>query len=175
MFRRVCLVTATLVFGLGLGGAALAGGWAITRIDEAPSQFEAGVTYEVRYTILQHGRTPAQVEDTSLIFTSGAFKERTFPGRFDESRTQYVAEVTLPEPGSWRWRVSQGWFNDLELGVIEVAPAGSTVAPASSGASGGVTGEGILRMVLPLATLLALGSFIAQLRASGARPSTNAS
>jgi hypothetical protein len=152
---RVPVLTAIMVFAFG--GTALAGGWALTVVNDAPEMFETGTEYKVTYTILQHGRSPATVEGTSLDFFHPRFKGPvSFPGEPTGNPGEYVATVTLPTTGSWSWEVNQGWFGIQELGSIDVLnPAVKT----------GAAGQGdIARYVLLLGTFLAVVVFTAQLR-----------
>lgn len=67
MTRRLvvgCLVAGAMM--VALAGPALAGGWATTTLDEVPAELESGETYSIGYTILQHGKSPAVVEDTMI-------------------------------------------------------------------------------------------------------------
>jgi hypothetical protein len=38
---------------------AVAGGWALVKLDEVPSGVAAGARVSIGFTVLQHGRTPA--------------------------------------------------------------------------------------------------------------------
>ena len=64
----------TVVLGIGLAllsaGAALAGGWATTELDEPLPEFAAGGTWLIGFTILQHGAHPAAVDGAGLRFTN---------------------------------------------------------------------------------------------------------
>lgn len=149
--RRTILVAAIALVVVLAAGAAVAGGWAVTTIDEAPAQFDAGEPYDVRYTILQHGETPADVESTSLIFRrDGVTLE--FEAAPTEVLGTYVARVELPEAGMWAWEVSQGWFGIQDLGSIDVAS--QAAAPTSSSTW--------LRVFLPLLALVAMGALLVQ-------------
>jgi len=155
MAHRTTILMAGVLLGLAQIGTAVAGGWAITQIDDTPGAFEANTTYEIRYTILQHGKTPAEVESTSIILTPADTGETlTFPGEPTGQPGQYVAQVNVPWAGSWSWEVSQGWFGIQELGTIQVSQG--------HGSAEWVTLEGALRVGLPLATLIVLGVFAAQ-------------
>jgi hypothetical protein len=152
---RVLLVTAAMVFALG--GTSLAGGWALTVVNDAPEEFTAGTEHQITYTILQHGRSGAKVEDTSLDFFHPRFKGMlSFPGEPTGKPGEYVAAVTLPTTGSWSWEVNQGWFGVQSLGSIDVFDATTSI---------GATGWGdIVRYALLLGTVLAAVVFATQVR-----------
>ena len=57
--RSVTILTAVLALSLGiLASPVLAGGWAVTTMDDVPDQFVSGKDYVLGYTIRQHGQTP---------------------------------------------------------------------------------------------------------------------
>jgi hypothetical protein len=155
MLKRLRVLTVTAVMVFALGGTALAGGWALTVVNDAPQEFEAGTEHQITYTILQHGRSGANVESTSLDFFHPRFKGLlSFPGEPTGNPGEYVAAVTLPTAGSWSWEVNQGWFGVQELGSIDV------LTPTT-----GAFGQGdIARYVLLLGTVLAVVVFTAHLR-----------
>lgn len=157
MSKRLRLLVLTSIMVLALGGTALAGGWALTVVNDAPVEFEAGTEHQITYTILQHGRSGASVDTTSLDFFHPTLKETLrFPGEPTGIPGEYVAAVTLPTAGSWSWEVDQGWFGVQELGSIEVLAATT---------SGGSSGQGdTVRYALLLGTFLAAVVFATQLR-----------
>jgi hypothetical protein len=139
--------------------AAVAGGWAITSMDELPGEFQAGEPYQLGYTILQHGKTPvdgAKTEITARNTTTG--ETLRFVGQADGKPGHYVAEVTFPEGGSWTWSVTQGDFAVHELGELTVS-----AAPAPSVAATATASLPIWGLVLAAATAIALGVFATQL------------
>lgn len=135
--------------------AAMAGGWAITSMDELPGELRAGETYQLGYTILQHGKTPVDGAKTEIIAHNAATGETLrFVGQADGKPGHYVAEVTFSEGGSWTWSVTQGDFAVHELG--ELAVTATAAAPA-------ITSLPIWGLVLGAATAIALGVFATQL------------
>ena len=137
--------------------AAFAGGWAITSMDELPGEFRAGETYQLGYTILQHGKTPVDGAETEIIARNAATGETLrFVGQADGKPGHYVADVTFPESGSWTWSVTQGDFAVHELGELSVAAMAATPATASLPIWG---------LGLAAATAIALGVFATQLMA----------
>lgn len=157
MLKRLRVLVVGAIMVLALGGTALAGGWALTVVNDAPEGFEAGTEHQITYTILQHGRTGATVDDTSLNFSHPMLKKvLSFRAEATGNPSEYVAFVTLPTTGSWDWEVNQGWFGVQELGSIHVLDTTTT---------GGVASQGdIVRYVLLLGTVLAAVVFATQLR-----------
>lgn len=132
MARRILVMTATMAALMALAGVAMAGGFAITTVDSAPDEFEAGTTYDIEYTILQHGRTPVDGVSTDLVFTPPNSEPLRFAGSPTGVPGQYVASVVLPEAGVWDWAVDQGDFGLLSLGEVEVAVPGEPASPTSA-------------------------------------------
>lgn len=156
MTRKLLLaLAAAAAFLVGSSTGAGAGGWAVTALDPLPVPPAAGVTTEVGFTILQHGRTPAVGLDTAIVLDGTRFgaREEGDPGH-------YVAAVTFPEAGTYDWYVEPGWFQPQELGSITVGPP----RPAADSAA-----PWALRWGLVSATLLA-GLWAASLLRHQRRP-----
>jgi hypothetical protein len=125
---RVLILALTLV--LGLAAPAAAGGWAVTTLDALPGEIVAGETYQIGWTIRQHGQTPIDVESmggtTEIVASApGGKKTLSFLGRRDGPTGHYVTSVTFPIEGTWTWQVTQGPFEAQSLGTVVVAAAGA--------------------------------------------------
>lgn len=132
---------------LGIPATVSAGGWAVTTLDQVPEEPRAGETYQIGYTIRQHGETPVGIEmiqTTEIKIQGGDGSTHTFPGHPEGTVGHYVAEVNFPVSDEWTWSVNQGIFGDQDLGTIAVSPP-----PA-------MFGNDLLRIVLPVAALLAV-------------------
>jgi hypothetical protein len=159
----------------------LAGGWAVSTLDELPSEFRAGQTYRIGYTIRQHGLTPYATSQTAIVIRSAASADtRRFAAVADGATGHYLAPVEFPTAGEWRWEVEQGPFAPQPLGSIQVLPSlppAPTAEPAPTSVA--ETGAGMvpirvsapttdgliaLRLCLLVAGLLASGVFVWQLR-----------
>jgi hypothetical protein len=145
----------------------LAGGWAVTTLDPLPSEFRAGQPYPVGYVIRQHGQTPFTGAQTAIeIRTSEREVPRRFAGVPDGPPGHYVAQVTFPSGGEWRWDVDQTPFAPQALGTITVL-AGNSAEPSTiwqatkTGPLPAVHGwPEPLRFALPVATVLAVVVFV---------------
>lgn len=125
---------------------ALAGGWAIASFDEVPDEFAAGVTYDLEYTVLQHGETPVDVDGSQVRIVDSSGTVTEFDAVSTGETGRYSVAVTFPESGSWRWEVTLGGFEAHDMGTVEVAAA--SVAAPDSGS--------MLRWVLPAALILVM-------------------
>lgn len=153
MNRRIVTIFGTATLVVLIASAAWAGGWATTSLDTTPGELRAGETYEIGYTILQHGVHPVAVDHTEIRLR-GPWKVggvQVFEGVADGPKGHYVATVTIPEAGEYRWEVTQGGFATHDLGRFTAAEA---VAPQKS------TALDVLRTTLPIAALLS-AAFVA--------------
>jgi hypothetical protein len=138
------------VAALAGGSPASAGGWAVTSLDEMPAAV-AGEPVAVGFTILQHGVTPVDpTDDVGIELTAADGTTSYFPAIAEGGVGHYVASVTFPDDGEYRWRARQGWFAPHDLGTISVG------AGADAGATGGDGWTSGARPVL-LASCLVLG------------------
>jgi len=127
--------------------AALAGGWAIASFDKVPVEFQAGSTYDLEYTILQHGQTPVDVGSSQVRIIDSNGAVTAFDAVATGEPGRYSVSIAFPESGTWQWEVTQGVFAFHELGTVEVTPAMAAVATTGS----------VLRWLLPMALVLAIG------------------
>ena len=156
MRRRILgFAAAVAMLTLVTAAPALAGGWAVTSIDDAPGAFTPGETYQLHYTVLQHGQTPVNVEGTAVVLRSTDTGETlTFDGVATKEVGRYAVEVEIPTSGSWEWEVTQGGFQTQELGSLPISGVASDTTPATT----------LLRLLLPAATLVALALLLVQIR-----------
>jgi hypothetical protein len=147
--RKAMTILAVAAFLAAMMPSALAGSMAVTAFDSLPDEFEAGRTYTLDYTILQHGVTPVDGANSVVIFTSVGSGERViFEATATGAPGRYTVDVTVPGEGAWEMQVTQGPFEAHDFGVLDVSPA---VAGAGSGPSLPT----VLMVALPVAALLA--------------------
>jgi hypothetical protein len=125
----------------------------VITLDALPAQMRSGETYQVGYTVLQHGITPFLTTETGIWARAQDGQALSFPGTAQGAPGHYVAEVRLPTAGSWSWEVGAGPFERQQLGSLTILPAteGVPAAPAAGRPSNGR----VARAALPLATLCA--------------------
>jgi hypothetical protein len=147
MVRRTLVIAVVALAALTLPLAALAGGWAITSFDELPSDIEAGRSYDLSYTILQHGQTPVDVAVSTVRITDAQGQVSIFNGtRVGLGR--YTVSVTFPTTGTFFWEVTQGSFEPHSLGTVTI----DSMATATTAGTAG----GLLGMMLPIALVLVI-------------------
>jgi hypothetical protein len=105
---RGLFVTAIAAFTFALVPAALAGGWATVQLSSTPQGIHAGEVWDVRLTVLQHGRTPLAGVTPSVQIASGR-RWRTFAARPTATTGVYRARVVFPAAGRWSWQVDDGF------------------------------------------------------------------
>ena len=147
---RIALIAMLAV--IAIPTVAMAGGWAMASFDNVPAEFQAGSTYDLEYTILQHGQTPVDVGSSQIRFvdSNGTMVEVDAVATGEPGR--YAVSVTIPEAGSWHWSVTMGAFGDHEMGTVVVTPAVAAAAATGS----------VLSWLLPLALVLVLGMVAVQ-------------
>jgi hypothetical protein len=137
---------------LAIPGGALAGGWALTSFDELPTEFEAGASYDLAYTVLQHGVNPVDVGQSEVRVTGGDGSVTTFVAARLPEKGRYQVTVTFPESGLWTWEVTQGDFGIHPMGPISVSPSAMAAAEGSP-----------LGWLLPLSLAIAIGLIAVQI------------
>jgi hypothetical protein len=119
----------TLLLSLLIAAPALAGGWAVIRLDELPSNVVAGEPLTVGFTVLQHGITPMTgIEPTVTAQLSGS--EKIVVAAVPQGEAgHYVATLTFPQEGNWEWSI-QAFTMDQRMPELNVAaPVAETVNP----------------------------------------------
>jgi hypothetical protein len=150
---RVRLLMVLVVALLAIPSGALAGGWALTSFDEVPTEFEAGASYDLTYTVLQHGVNPVDVGQSEVRVTGADGSVTTFVAARLPERGRYQVTVTFPQSGQWTWEVTQGDFGIHPMGPISVSPSATAAAPGGSP----------LAWLLPLALAITIGLIAVQI------------
>ncbi len=149
MTRRMLLASAAALVALLLVAPALAGGWAVVTLDSLSQNVRAGQSFQVGFSIRQHGRDLVSTDWEGhalkpVLFAklTGAAEGLSFPARQSGEIGHFVADVTLPEAGEWAWSISAPPFliQDTESGtgavtfeplVVQPAAVPAQLAPAS--------------------------------------------
>ena len=138
MTRRLVTGLIAALALLALSVPALAKEGAVTKFDSLPTDWYAGQTYALGYTIRMDGVQLYQADRTEIVANSIDGKTSlTFAGVTDKaSPGHYTANVKFPSAGTYTWKVTQGsYFPAFEMGTLSVLPAiatsGTSSAPAA--------------------------------------------
>ncbi len=126
-----------------------AGGWAMVELDAWPDGVIAGKPVAIGFRVLQHGFHPVEMDAPRLVATHRATGERIHSDGTPEGATgHYVATVTFPLAGEWKWSISsQAFASATAFETLEVERwrpesstrgrwnPGSPFAPATTGPS----------------------------------------
>ncbi len=105
---------------LALAAAAAAGGWATAGLAPPPDDIAAEVVWKAEVTLLQHGRTPLEGVEPAVIIRNGKTEDR-FAAKPTDEPGVYVAEVTFPSGGTWRYFVDDGFGGTHSFAPVEIA------------------------------------------------------
>jgi hypothetical protein len=123
-------VLLALVAAAVLAPAATAGGWATVGLSTLPpDELQAGGTWSVDLTVLQHGVTPLDgvVPTVTLRGEDGALAG-PFAARATGDPGVYHAEVRFPSAGTWRYEIHDGFTRTHTFKPVVI---GSAPAPSS--------------------------------------------
>jgi len=151
MGRRLLVGLVIAIVGVVASAPASAGGWAVTSVDPFDPPV-AGADLEIGFSILQHGRTPVDVDGVIIVVEDPSGATRQFTAEPAGSVGRYRATIELPEAGRYRWSVIQGWFGPQDLGAFDVDqpatgafPVPWVAGPAAAVAAAGVVGLLVVR------------------------------
>ena len=107
---RTLFTALAAVAALALAGTAAAGGWATVGLSSLPTDIDAGKSWNVQLTVLQHGQTPlVGVQPTLTIRNVDTGATRTFEATPTETAGVYAVKVVFPTPGNWAYEVYDGF------------------------------------------------------------------
>ena len=131
---------AVLATALLVPSAATAGGFATVGV-APPEGVGPGEQWNAELTILQHGVTPLEGVEPSVIVTRGDAR-REFAARPTGEPGVYRADVVFPTAGTWRYEVDDGFTAVHSFPAVRVGNGGAepVAAAASTGSSAGSDG-----------------------------------
>lgn len=97
-----------------------AGGWAVITLDELPGDVVAGEPLTVGFTVRQHGITPMNGIDATIVATSSKEERLVVLAEPDGEPGHYTATLTFPKEGDWEWSI-QAFTMDQPMPVLHVA------------------------------------------------------
>ena len=132
-------IAAAAALAVALAAPAAAGGWASILIDHdaSASTGRAGEPIEVTFSVLQHGVTPIDTEQATVVATEAGSGDvvRVAATALGDGGGTYRASLVLPHEGQWRWQVELGTLvAQSQYQDVAVAPdaAGAAAATGSS-------------------------------------------
>jgi hypothetical protein len=158
---RKLLITAVALGSLAVAAPAVGGGFATVGVSPAAPD-EAGAVWKVKLNIKQHGRTPLDGVSPSIVIDNGDGRTETFLAEPTGEPGIYAADVVFPSPGTWSYRINDGFSQVHTFKPIQIVGDG--------GGSGFPTVPVTFGVVLALAlgAALALVARRRQLRATPA-------
>jgi hypothetical protein len=118
------LLTAVLAGALALPAVAHAGGWATVSLSSTPDGLPPDKPWVVDLEILQHGVTPLEGVEPTVILTKGA-TTRTFTAEPTGKPGVYLAQVTFPSGGEWNYKVNDGFSQTHGFAPVQIGPDGA--------------------------------------------------
>jgi len=112
MKRVISITSLLLLFALVFAIPVLAGGWAVITLDELPGQIVTGEPLEIGFMVRQHGRTPMSgLTPTITARLTGSNETIRASAQAEGKVGHYVAVLTLPQAGEWRWAIEAFTMN----------------------------------------------------------------
>jgi plastocyanin len=112
------ILTAALVT---LSAPALAGGYAVVRLDEPPGDVLVATPWRFGFMVLQHDVTPnSDVTPIVRALHKETGEEITATGRQEGAVGHFVAEVTFPRAGEWKWSIEPRPFAETSFETLTV-------------------------------------------------------
>lgn len=136
MARIILSLVLLIGVGIATSGSAVAGGWATVRLDEPVTDVTAGVPFAFGFIVRAHDIHPVNLPQTTVFARSQNGEGGvTAEARQEGDEGHYVAELTLPAAGGWKWGVDADVYGELAFETLTVAAKGApqAAAPVSGG------------------------------------------
>ena len=116
----------------GAAGRALAGGWATVSLSSTPEGLGPGDPWLVELEILQHGQTPLDGVEPSILLTESKTGKTEYVAAKPTGRPGvYEARAVFPEAGRWTYAVDDGFSQIHDYPAVTIG--GAAGAPAAAG------------------------------------------
>jgi hypothetical protein len=154
------LLAGSLV-ALALAAPAAAGGWAAVVDDEQLASGDDGATV-VRFRLLQHGETPVDWGEVSVVAVGADGEERVTASAMPEAGQPgtWTASFQLPAAGTWTLEVHHQDLEVMTSHPIRVTASAPAMAPAPSSNAGPAAWLGLalvaVAILLPASAALVL-------------------
>jgi plastocyanin len=104
--RRAVVGIVLIAALVTLSAPALAGGYAVVRLDEPPGDVLVATPWRFGFMVLQHDVTPnSDVTPVVHSLHKETGEEVTAIGKQEGAVGHFVAEVTFPRAGEWKWSI----------------------------------------------------------------------
>ena len=165
------VMTAALV---ALSAPALAGGSAVVRLDEPPGDVLVATPWQFGFMVLQHDVTPnSDVTPVVRALHKETGEEITATGRQEGAVGHFVAEVTFPRAGEWKWSIEPLPYAETSFETLTVLESPSALSFPAQIVTGSCATPGDLAFSLGDVAPQVMTEKSAALRSrSAARPST---
>jgi len=128
MFSRFRIsIALAFLLSLVLAIPAFAGGWAVITLDELPTDVVAGNPLTVGFMVLQHGKTPMDGLEPTIIAKLSKSESFVVYAEPDGEPGHYVATLTFPAEGNWDWTINA-------FSMEQAMPTLSVAAPIAGSA-----------------------------------------
>jgi hypothetical protein len=123
--RKLLTVAVLTLAALGMSSPAGAGGWAVVSLDPLASAPVPERPFEVGFMLRQHGQTPVNDANASIVVTAADGTMTRFPAHPAGTTGHHVATVTLPASGTYHWSVEH-FLGTQDLGTVTAGAAANT-------------------------------------------------
>ena len=114
---------------VALSAPTLAGGYAVVRLDEPPGEVLVNTPWRFGFMVLQHDITPnSDVTPIVRALHKETGEEVTATGRQEGKVGHFVAEVTFPRVGDWKWSIEPQPFAETSFETLTVLESPGAVA-----------------------------------------------
>lgn len=121
MFSKIRIALGlTLILVVLVAAPVFAGGWAVITLDELPTDIVAGEPLTVGFTVLQHGKTPMNDLDPTVIAMLNKEAQFVVNAEPEGKPGHYTATLTFPKEGEWQWSI-QAFTLDQRMPMLSVA------------------------------------------------------
>jgi plastocyanin len=121
MILTVALVT--------LSAPALAGGYAVVRLDKPPGDVLVATPWRFGFMVMQHDVTPnSDVTPVVRALHKETGEEITAIGRQEGAVGHFVAEVTFPRAGEWKWSIEPLPYAETSFETLTVLESPSALS-----------------------------------------------
>jgi hypothetical protein len=135
-----------------------AGGWATVSLSSTPEGTPPGKPWVVDLEILQHGVSPLEGVQPTVILTKGS-TTRTFQAKATGKPGIYRASAVFPTAGDWRYAIDDGFSRRHEYPPVSIGDGGPAVAAAPAPAApAAATDDGTPWFALAAALLAGLAA-----------------